>query len=38
VGETKAVYRWLTDSEDHLLDAFHKLPKSKRQLLVKFLS
>src|SRR6185312_2327946 len=38
VGETKAVYRRLTDSESRLLDAFHKLPETKRQLLVKFLS
>jgi transcriptional regulator with XRE-family HTH domain len=38
VGETSAVYRRLTNNEGRLLDAFHKLPEPKRQLLVKFLS
>jgi len=38
VRETGAVYRRLTDNEGRLLDAFHKLPETKRQLLVKFLS
>lgn len=38
VGETSSVYRRLTDNEGRLLDAFRKLPESKRQLLVKFLS
>ncbi|MBD8900180.1 transcriptional regulator [Rhodanobacter sp. DHG33] len=38
VRETGAVYRRLTDNEGRLLDAFHKLPEPKRQLLVKFLS
>jgi transcriptional regulator with XRE-family HTH domain len=38
VGETGTVYRRLTDSDGRLLDAFHKLTETKRQLLVKFLS
>lgn len=38
VRESSSAYRRLTDSEGRLLDAFHKLPESKRQLLVKFLS
>jgi transcriptional regulator with XRE-family HTH domain len=38
VRETGSAYRRLTDNEGRLLDAFHKLPESKRQLLVKFLS
>jgi len=38
VGETGALYRRLSDNEGHLLDAFRKLPESKRQLLVKFLA
>ncbi|MDO1528568.1 helix-turn-helix domain-containing protein [Fulvimonas sp. R45] len=38
VGEAGATYRRLTDNEGHLLDVFRKLPESKRQLLVKFLS
>ncbi|MDW2981443.1 MAG: helix-turn-helix domain-containing protein [Rhodanobacter sp.] len=38
VGETSALYRRLSDNENHLLDAFRKLPESKRQLLVKFLA
>lgn len=38
VGEASALYRRLSDNEGHLLDAFRKLPESKRQLLVKFLS
>lgn len=38
VGETSSAYRRLTDNDGRLLDAFHKLPESKRQLLVKFLS
>lgn len=36
--ETGAIYRRLTDNESRLLDAFHTLSESKRQLLVKFLS
>lgn len=38
VGETSAVYRRLSDSEIRLLDAFRKLPESRRQSLLKFLS
>lgn len=38
VGEASAAYRRLTDNEGRLLDAFRKLPESKRQSLVKFLS
>jgi transcriptional regulator with XRE-family HTH domain len=38
VSETSALYRRLSENESHLLDAFRKLPESKRQLLVKFLS
>jgi transcriptional regulator with XRE-family HTH domain len=38
VGETTSAYRRLTEHESRLLDAFRKLPESKRQLLVKFLS
>lgn len=38
VAEKSATYRRLTDDESRLLDAFRKLPESKRQLLVDFLS
>lgn len=38
VGEASATYRRLTDNEGRLLEAFRKLPESKRQLLVKFIS
>lgn len=38
VREPSAIYRRLSDNEGRLLDVFRKLPESKRQLLVKFLS
>ncbi|HEY0204869.1 MAG TPA: helix-turn-helix domain-containing protein [Acetobacteraceae bacterium] len=38
VKETSAVYQRLTGNEDRMLVAFRKLPESKRQLLVEFLS
>lgn len=38
VAEKPAVYRRLTDDETRLLQAFRKLPETKRRLLVDFLS
>ena len=38
VAEASAVYRRLSDNEGRLLEAFRKLPETKRQALVKFLS
>lgn len=38
VAEKPSAYRHLTDNEGRLLEAFRKLPESKRRLLVEFLS
>lgn len=38
VAEKSPTYRHLTDNERRLLDAFRKLPESKRRQLVEFLS